>query len=247
MSIDHFAPAVARKLGHYVYLYIDPRNEEVFYVGKGIGNRAFTHLKARRESAKVARIASIRREGHQPRIEILVHGLADEQTALKVEAAVIDLLGKENLTNLVSGYQSKAFGRMRLEQINAEYDPVPVDITHPAILIRISKKFRHTMTPQELYDATRRCWIIGKKRERVNYAMAVFKGVVREVYEIAGWFPCGATFHPEGKRQPERLASRWEFVGRLADPDVRNKYLFRSVKHYITPGSQNPIFYAHVE
>ena len=28
---------VARKIGHYVYLYVDPRTRRPFYVGKGRG------------------------------------------------------------------------------------------------------------------------------------------------------------------------------------------------------------------
>ncbi|XZE17522.1 hypothetical protein SH449x_002796 [Pirellulaceae bacterium SH449] len=37
--------SVQQKLGFYVYLYIDPRDESVFYVGKGKGERALAHLK----------------------------------------------------------------------------------------------------------------------------------------------------------------------------------------------------------
>lgn len=32
-------PDVGEQLGHYVYLYVDPRIGEPFYVGKGVGNR----------------------------------------------------------------------------------------------------------------------------------------------------------------------------------------------------------------
>jgi len=32
----------ARKLGRYVYAYIDPRDGAVFYVGKGVGTRSCT-------------------------------------------------------------------------------------------------------------------------------------------------------------------------------------------------------------
>ncbi|MGA9628002.1 MAG: GIY-YIG nuclease family protein [Bryobacteraceae bacterium] len=40
-----FSEAVAGKLRHYVHRLIDPRNGETFYVGKGIGNRVFAHVK----------------------------------------------------------------------------------------------------------------------------------------------------------------------------------------------------------
>ena len=35
---------VARQLGYYVYLYIDPRSKRPFYVGKGQGERVLSHL-----------------------------------------------------------------------------------------------------------------------------------------------------------------------------------------------------------
>ena len=42
-AMKSFSAAVREKLGHY--LYIDPRTDEIFYVGKGDDNRAFYHLK----------------------------------------------------------------------------------------------------------------------------------------------------------------------------------------------------------
>jgi hypothetical protein len=40
-----FPADVARKLNWYVYRLIDPRNGETFYVGKGRGNRVFSHIR----------------------------------------------------------------------------------------------------------------------------------------------------------------------------------------------------------
>lgn len=77
-------PEVAHRLGHYVYLYIDPRNEQPFYVGKGQGGRALSHLSEAAESRKCARIAELRAEGKEPRVDILAHGLRDEETAFRI-------------------------------------------------------------------------------------------------------------------------------------------------------------------
>ena len=44
MTTHSFDSAESEALGFYVYLYTDPRNEKPFYVGKGKGNRAFSHL-----------------------------------------------------------------------------------------------------------------------------------------------------------------------------------------------------------
>jgi hypothetical protein len=242
-----FSPSIAHQLNYYVYIYIDPRDESVFYVGKGKGNRAFNHLSDERTSRKGKRIQEIREAGKQPRIEILVHGLEDEATALRIEASIIDLLGKDKLTNEVHGYHSRSHGRMQLDQIRALYGADEVHITEPTILIRINQMYRHTMTPIELYEATRGAWVIGPNRNRAKYAFAVYEGIVREVYQIQGWFPCGSTEMFTRHYAIEDDPRRWEFVGRIANPGVRNKYVYRSVAHYYPKPSQNPITYVNVE
>jgi hypothetical protein len=45
----------------YVYVYIDPRNYEEFYYGKGAGARRVAHLTEETDSEKVARIRAIRK------------------------------------------------------------------------------------------------------------------------------------------------------------------------------------------
>jgi len=99
MPLQHLSPKVIEQLGYYVYVYINPLTNTIFYVGKGKGNRVFAHLYDTTEARKVETITSIRAQGHEPRIEIVVHGLDDEITALRIEAALIDVLGKTTLTN----------------------------------------------------------------------------------------------------------------------------------------------------
>ncbi len=86
-------------LRSYVYIYLDPRTGEPFYVGKGRGRRFLAHLEDQSESEKARQIAEIRLHGQEPQIEFLRYGLSDEDAAL-VEAAAIDLLGKTKLTNV---------------------------------------------------------------------------------------------------------------------------------------------------
>src|SRR4051794_24840037 len=97
-----FPPEVIKRLKSYVYAYVDPRGGEVFYVGKGLGNRAFQHLNVDTKSAKAKRIRQIRKEGLSPQIDILVYGLTAAE-AHRVEAVCIDLVGLSKLTNLISG------------------------------------------------------------------------------------------------------------------------------------------------
>ena len=234
------------QLRHYVYVYVDPRDGSVFYVGKGVGRRCLSHLVADSGSETATRIRAIRAEGLEPSIEILVHGLPDEETALRVEAAAIDLLGVSNLTNNVRGWKSVSHGRMTLDEVNAAYDPRPAKILEPAVLIRINQLYRYSMTQAELYDATRGIWVVGEKADRAEFAFAVFHGTVREVYRITAWLPAGSTF---STRDPQGYgeAGRWEFVGVVASDDVRRRYVDRSVTHYFSANSQNPIRYVNLD
>lgn len=240
-------PSVSTKLGHYVYLYVNPLDGSVFYVGKGKGSRALAHLDDRAKDSVKRVIRDIRAAGEEPQIEILTHGLPSAEVALQVEAAAIDLLGVENLSNNVRGWHGRDFGRMPVEELVAQYTRKKADIREPAILIRINRAYHYGMSPAELYDATRSSWKVGERAERAGYAFAVYQSVVREVYTISEWLPAGSTFNSRyGGRNAPREGRR-EFVGTLAPDDVRDRYVNRYVGHLFSAGAQNPISYVNVE
>lgn len=241
----HIAPEVAHRLGFYVYLYVDPRNEQPFYVGKGQGDRALSHLSEEAESRKCARIAELREEGKAPRIDILAHKLRDEETVFRIEAAVIDLFGLDALTNEVRGWRSLQLGRIPLSELAMYYGAMPVTVEVPALLIRINRLYRHNMTPHELYEATRGVWKIGPRCSKAQYAFAVFEGLVREVYAIDSWHPAATT--PYTTRDPSQLTTngRREFLGHVADATVRDVYVGRSVARQFPQGLQNPVVYVN--
>jgi hypothetical protein len=245
MQIHTFTQPVIERLGHYVYLYLDPRDGSVFYVGKGRGNRAFSHLEDTNESRKVRRIEEIHRAGLEPTIEILVHQLPDEETALRIEAAVIDLLALDELTNQVRGWKSGIVGRLPVTAIAALYDAKPVPVREPALLIRINQLYSYSMSAQALYEATRGVWRLGLRREGANYALAVYRGVVREVYRINRWCPAGTLLYETRTSSKLRVPGRWEFEGVVADAPMRDNYLNQSVKQYFAKNSQNPIVYVN--
>jgi hypothetical protein len=243
--VTEFPRSIHERLKHYVYLYIDPRDDSVFYIGKGNGNRAFAHLTEESEKEKVLRIKDIRGEGFEPRIEILVHGLETDEVAKKIEASVIDLLRIGNLTNIVRGYESREYGRMSTEQVVATYAAEKAQLRDPVILININRTFRYGMPKMELYDATRSAWVVGDKRDKARYALAVYQGMIQEVYEIKGWYPNNSTMNSRKADDPEVDQERWEFVGRIAEPQTRNRYLYRDVSEHV--GGQNPIRYVNCD
>jgi uncharacterized protein len=207
--VRKFPVNIQNKIKRYVYLYIDPRSGEVFYVGKGFGNRAFSHLSDTSEKEKAKRIKEIKKEGYEPIIEILIHGINDDNTIKRIEASVIDLIGVDKLTNIQKGYEAREHGRMSINQIIAMYQSKKVKITEPSILININKSFHFGINPVELYDVTRTAWKVGNKRNKVHYAFSVYQGIVQEVYEIMGWYRNKSTFNSKENEISSNDKDRW--------------------------------------
>ena len=69
MDVKQFSSEVITKLGYYVYLLSDPSNGEIFYVGKGKGNRVFSHFKDKGYGEKANKIQEIKLKGLAPKIE----------------------------------------------------------------------------------------------------------------------------------------------------------------------------------
>lgn len=101
------------------------------------------------------------------------------------------------------------------------------------------------MSPQELYDATRGYWRLNvENAKKVDYVLSVYEGMVLEVYEVAEWLPALSTFMDRpGKPNPEDMDGRYEFVGKVANDNVRKHYIDKSVKECFPPGDSNPIKY----
>jgi len=162
-----------------------------------------------------------------------------KKAALKVEAAVIDLIGIRNLTNVQKGHKSSLYGRLSIDQLVQRYNHEVADITEEVLLIRINKEFFYGISDEELYNVTRHCWRLSERRNDVQYVMAIYNGIVQEVYCVAGWFQAGATI--VGSKRT--VSDRWEFVGTIAEDEIRRRYLNKSVEHYFGKGDQNPVKY----
>jgi uncharacterized protein len=89
----------------YVYVYIDPRNFEPFYYGKGKGSRKEAHSSSG-DSRKAKRIKEIEAVGAKPIIRILARDLTEEQAFL-VETAFIWQAEGRTLNEIPGKYVSK--------------------------------------------------------------------------------------------------------------------------------------------
>jgi hypothetical protein len=229
--MTEFSQAVCERMGYYVYVLKDPRTDKVFYIGKGNANRIFQHILGAIISDSQSEKLDLIREIGADKVQhyVLRHGLTEDQS-LEIESACIDLLGLDNLSNAVKGHDSWERGLKTVDEVVQYYDAKVITITEPTIIININKRYSRFMSEQDLYDATRSAWVVGLKRNQAQYAIAAYRGLVREVYRIESW-----NFVP--------IRKRWEFIGQVAEKDIRDKYINQSLDNYVKQGNQNPIKY----
>ncbi len=243
--MQEFPLSVIEKLGYYVYLLLDPENEQVFYVGKGSGNRIFAHINAtladETPSDKLDKIRAIRANKLEIAHIVHRHGLTEKE-AFEVEAALIDFIGLSGLTNQIQGHNSDDRGQMTVSEIISKYQAPVAEISEPVILITVNRLFERGMSAEMLYEITRGKWVIGLRRDKAKYAFAVYKGIIREVYEIERW--CSIVVEePHPKNAEIKQKKRWQFEGKVAEN--LKYYIGASTEKYQIIGAQNPIRYVN--
>lgn len=237
-----FPPNIHQKLKNYIYALYNPldNSDLPFYVGRGVGDRVFSHLKGSHNDEVQAIIDVIRNKNMEPSIKILIHGLS-AQEAKASETVAIAMLGKDNLANKVQGSGS-TFTKVSPRELIDHYNAKDVLVKHKVVMI-IRNPWNPDQPEHIHYDRTRSAWKLGKKKDMAEYAFLVHQGVIKRVYSIANWYPDGTTFHTRNNPDPNNpsyikdyaVRNRFEFVGRLvdeADP-VSSLYVGRSVKKYI--------------
>ena len=248
--------------GFYVYALVDPRNDKVFYVGKGTGNRVFSHEiesgKSREsEKKKLQHIREIENCGYSVRRLIINWGLTENE-AFIAEATLINLLNRMpdiQLTNEVSGHH--VHESLTTEEFELQYGAVPLekeDIKHSILVIKINKLYRRGMSDAELYDSVRGFWAASLKSieaRKVKYVFGVYNGLILSVYKPDAWHygyemidtPQRDILDPEGF---ERLKNRVYFVcNDYRNLDDEGKfYLHKSIVNLkVNQSAQNPISY----
>lgn len=242
--MNTFTLCTRSSLKFYVYLLISPINKRIFYVGKGENNRVFQHANAAiketdKQSDKLDVIRKLLAAETPPQISIVRHGLTESE-ALLLEASLIDLLRFMEheaytpiMTNIVAGHDSSLFGLRSPKKLEALYATEKLDTIEPCILIKINK----SKTERNLYDATRMAWKVNPARaQKARYGLAVYEGVVLEMFSINGWYPC-----------PEIRPGRWAFEGEVEKNDcLRAQHVGKVVQDIFPKGAANPIRYLNI-
>lgn len=149
--MNKFSDKTIEELGYYVYSLTDPRNNKIFYIGKGCGNRVFNHSKAalheNDESLKLNLIRDIISSGAEVEHFILRHKLTKEE-ALKIESVLIDFLTypkfntEQVLTNIVSGHHQWDEGIKTVDEISSIYDCEKIKVNPSERLLLVSLNYK---------------------------------------------------------------------------------------------------------
>lgn len=198
-SIKQFSEMALQQLnGFYVYALIDPRSNQIFYIGKGTGNRVFSHeaesgKSPKSEKAKLQRIQEIEGAGYDVKRLIVNWGLTEAE-AFASEATLINLvnyMSPEVLTNAVAGHH--VHESLTVEDFELLYGAEPLapeDIRHNILCIKINQRYHRDMTAKELYDAVRGIWRASMnsiKRKHIEYVFGVYNQLVVAVYKPDEW------------------------------------------------------------
>lgn len=241
--LSHLDLRNMEKLKHYVYLLLDPRDEKIFYIGKGSGDRIFHHERVAESEheldTKSERIRSIKQEGKQVQYYILRHGL-DEPSSLMIESSAIDLLTicGLNLSNKVKGFESRLYGLRSLEEVLLELSAPPLrNIGSDCVIINVNNSFSNDYSSSAIYNAVKAAWRISKKRigdpknPLLKYVLAEHKGNIVAVFHVREWFQVDA----EGQQ------GRWGFDGEEASKEIKESYIGKRIEK--KKGAANPILF----
>ena len=143
--MNGFSDKVKQKLGYYVYALADPRDNKIFYIGKGINNRIFQHEEKLDNSNKSNRIKEILSSGNKIKKLIISYGLSEKE-AFVAESALINIMNyidSQSLTNVVSGHHTApVITAEDFEKIYGAEILSKEDIFHNLLIVKINSLYK---------------------------------------------------------------------------------------------------------
>ena len=252
--IEQFTLKTQEELKSYVYALIDPRDNKIFYIGKGITNRVFSHINEAiinpKETEKLETIRAIKNSNQKVKHFIIRHGL-EENEAILLESVLIDFLTFKDfaeiakITNIASGHYSFIHGIKTAEECEILYNCAELireNVKHKIIVININKSFdnkrnRKNNNPvysrPNIYEATRGWWVLDNRRAKsAEYVCAEYGGIIRAIFKPEKWL----------QDIENRGVKRWGFEGtEVSDNEILELYMNKAVPKI--QGTANPIRY----
>jgi hypothetical protein len=143
---------------------------------------------------------------------------------------------------------------MSADEVMRKYNAQPLnELLHSVAIININKKYKiirdealqvNTKYSGKdlIYESVKQAWVMGARRETVDYVLAEYRGIIVEVYEVI------EVKNNEGILERwykvPGYKNRWGFHGIRAVDHVRDNYLNKSIAHHKKRGAANPIRYS---
>lgn len=193
---------------YYIYCLVDNRNdeEEIFYIGKGKGNRVFDHEEAafdnklemeleseyKTEDLKISRIRTIREEGFEIKKIILNYWLT-EQEAFVAESTLINFLNsfpQQKFINQVKGHGVRGIevGKLSNQLESTPMSIVEMNTDELILAVKIRAPFALDADETDNYTFYNRddcnlksrtlgTWRVAKdKAEKIKYVLGINTG-----------------------------------------------------------------------
>lgn len=264
MTMKEFSELALQRISangdYYVYGLIDPRNNQLFYIGKGNGNRVFQHVAESgknpdSEKDKLQTIKSIEDCG-QNVTHILINRGLTEAEAFASEASLINLmkfLSNDTLTNILSGHHTHAC--LTAEEIERQYGAKPLnpeDLAHKLLVIKVNKSYKRNMSPEETYDIVRGVWSANINRaQQSDYVLGVYNNLIVGCYKPDCWYKiseCPLNKIPQHTQDADLSSMQNRIFFECSNISILDKnqsfYLYKSIEKFEhIQKSQNPIAY----
>ena len=101
-----------------------------------------------------------------------------------------------------------------LEEISLE------DIKDKVILLSVAQTYKPYMDESVVYDIAKQAWNLDKSdqpKEVAEYALAIYQNIVKGVFSIDKW------------KRAMFESPKWEFEGKIAPDDIRDRYLDKKI------------------
>ena len=179
------------------------------------------------------RIREIKKDGFEVAHIIHRHGL-DENTALEVEAALIDAYPETSNSN--AGHDSATRGIMHAQQVIKLHRSKEIDFQHKLLMINVNRSTTGASTPEaDVYEAVRGAWKLNvEKAQNSDFVLALQQGLVIGVFVPKKWL------------EAEDCPGRWGFVGEPAPSKIKKLYLNTRLPDSMRKkGAANPVRYSY--
>jgi len=221
---------------YYVYILIDPRNNEEFYVGKGKidNNRHLAHEKEaekniKSEWEKIKRINEIKSAGFEIKYSIFADNCTEEEAFNNEDLLITHFRNNHpgQLTNIQGGHKSKFTTPSEQMKDNCETrEPVVFD-DERILLIKQNHSWDYHNNDNERYENFRGDWFISEeKKDKVELICIVYNNIIKYVCKPTNWIRKEENCFGVRYKNP-----RYQFEGEIVNKQYK-KYINKCVKDY---------------